>query len=193
MNLQEKIFHCRKKAGLSQEALAEKIGVSRQAISKWETGDAQPELSKLRLLAQTFQVSTDWLLSEEDSEPELPQRESPLPGAERREKENMDWIERIPGTIGCLLRRYGWLFGVYLSLSGAAVVGMGLLVRQMVSRIFGLQFAGFSSGPETEALAAMVRSNPMSAMSTFLLIFGLVLLLGGVILAIVLKRQAGRK
>ena len=38
MNLSEKILYCRKKAGLSQEALAEKLGVSRQAISKWETG-----------------------------------------------------------------------------------------------------------------------------------------------------------
>ena len=38
MNLAEKILYCRKKAGLSQEALAEKLGVSRQAVSKWETG-----------------------------------------------------------------------------------------------------------------------------------------------------------
>ena len=38
MKLNEKIWVCRKQAGLSQEALAEKIGVSRQAISKWETG-----------------------------------------------------------------------------------------------------------------------------------------------------------
>jgi len=38
MKLSDKIYHCRKKADLSQEALAERIGVSRQAISKWETG-----------------------------------------------------------------------------------------------------------------------------------------------------------
>ena len=43
MNLSEKILYCRKKAGLSQEALAEKLGVSRQAISKWETGESVPE------------------------------------------------------------------------------------------------------------------------------------------------------
>ena len=41
MKLNEKIYACRKKAGLSQEALAERIGVSRQAISKWETGVSQ--------------------------------------------------------------------------------------------------------------------------------------------------------
>lgn len=38
MKLNEKIYWCRKRAGLSQEALAERIGVSRQSISKWETG-----------------------------------------------------------------------------------------------------------------------------------------------------------
>ena len=38
MKLPEKILYCRKRAGLSQEALAERLGVSRQAVSKWETG-----------------------------------------------------------------------------------------------------------------------------------------------------------
>lgn len=38
MKLSEKILSCRKKAGLSQDALADRLGVSRQAISKWETG-----------------------------------------------------------------------------------------------------------------------------------------------------------
>lgn len=41
MTLSGKILYCRKKAGLSQEALAEKLGVSRQAVSKWETGVSQ--------------------------------------------------------------------------------------------------------------------------------------------------------
>lgn len=67
MNLSEKIQLCRKRAGLSQEALAEKLNVSRQAVSKWETGAAEPELSKLRALAAAFGVTADWLLSEEDA------------------------------------------------------------------------------------------------------------------------------
>ena len=66
MNLSEKIQLCRKRAGLSQEALAEKLNVSRQAVSKWETGAAEPELSKLRALAAVFGVTADWLLSEGD-------------------------------------------------------------------------------------------------------------------------------
>ena len=67
MNLSEKIQLCRKRAGLSQEALAEKLNVSRQSVSKWETGAAEPELSKLRALAAAFGVTADWLLSEEDA------------------------------------------------------------------------------------------------------------------------------
>lgn len=72
MNLSEKIYQCRKEAGLSQETLAEQIGVSRQSVSKWETGEADPEIAKLKLLSETFHVSVDWLLSEEDT-PETPQ------------------------------------------------------------------------------------------------------------------------
>ena len=68
MNLNERIYYCRKKTGLSQEALAEQLGVSRQSISKWENGDAVPEIGKLRLLAKVFGVTIDWLLSEDELE-----------------------------------------------------------------------------------------------------------------------------
>lgn len=76
MKLPEKILYCRKRAGLSQEELAGRLGVSRQAVSKWETGEAQPELSKLAPLAAELGVSVDWLLS--DAEPEEPRAEPEL-------------------------------------------------------------------------------------------------------------------
>ena len=60
MKLNEKIYDCRKKAGLSQDALAEQIGVSRQAVSKWEIGSAQPDLDNIVALAKVFGVTTDW-------------------------------------------------------------------------------------------------------------------------------------
>lgn len=66
MKLNEKILHCRKAAGLSQEALAAKLGVSRQALSKWELGDTVPELDNLVALAKTFGVTTDELLGLEE-------------------------------------------------------------------------------------------------------------------------------
>ncbi len=59
--LSEKIYALRRKNGLSQEQLAEKIGVSRQAISKWEGGLATPELEKLKALCACFQITMDEL------------------------------------------------------------------------------------------------------------------------------------
>lgn len=62
MTLGERISINRKQLQFSQEQLADKIGVSRQAVSKWEQDIAQPELDKLISLARLFSVSTDLLL-----------------------------------------------------------------------------------------------------------------------------------
>ena len=59
--LAEKIYTLRRKQGLSQEQLAEKIGVSRQAVSKWEGGLSTPELDKLKALSECFQITLDEL------------------------------------------------------------------------------------------------------------------------------------
>lgn len=60
--LSEKIYALRRKSGLSQEQLAEKIGVSRQAISKWEGGLSTPELDKLKALSEFFGITVDELV-----------------------------------------------------------------------------------------------------------------------------------
>ena len=70
MILADKITNLRKKAGWSQEELAEKLGVSRQAVSKWESAQSVPDLNKVLLLAKTFGVTTDYLLRDECEEPE---------------------------------------------------------------------------------------------------------------------------
>ena len=62
MKFYEKITLLRKQKGLTQEALAFKLGISRQAISKWETGECEPDISKLKELAKLFNVSIDYLL-----------------------------------------------------------------------------------------------------------------------------------
>ena len=67
--LSERIYTLRRKQGLSQEQLAEKIGVSRQAISKWEGGLSTPELDKLKALSDCFGVTLDELTSEEKGAP----------------------------------------------------------------------------------------------------------------------------
>ena len=60
---EDQIKHYRKQAGLSQEKMAEKIGVSRQAITKWENGTGTPDISNLMAIANLFQISIDELLS----------------------------------------------------------------------------------------------------------------------------------
>lgn len=68
MTLEEQIRHYRKQAGLSQEKMADKIGVSRQAITKWENGTGIPDISNLMAIADLFQISVDELLSGEKNE-----------------------------------------------------------------------------------------------------------------------------
>lgn len=63
MSLGEKLLDLRKKAGLSQEEVADKLGVSRQTVSKWETDQTVPELIKVKLLSQLYNVSYDYLIS----------------------------------------------------------------------------------------------------------------------------------
>lgn len=69
MILADKIIENRKKNGWSQEELAEKLGVSRQSVSKWESAQAIPDMNKILQLSQIFGVSTDYLIKDEITEP----------------------------------------------------------------------------------------------------------------------------
>ena len=64
MTLREKLIVLRDKSGISQMALAHQLGVSRQAVSRWESGDVTPTMDKLKALAKIYDVSLDWLCSD---------------------------------------------------------------------------------------------------------------------------------
>ncbi len=64
MSLGEKLIQLRKKEGLSQEEVAEKLNVSRQTVSKWETDQTVPELFKIKSLSQLYNISYDYLIGE---------------------------------------------------------------------------------------------------------------------------------
>ena len=68
MSFADRLRMSRKEKGYSQEQLAEDLGVSRQSITKWETGTAYPKIKKLLLLSIRFEKSLDWLLFDEKSE-----------------------------------------------------------------------------------------------------------------------------
>lgn len=171
MNLQEKILYLRKKAGLSQEALAEKLGVSRQAVSKWETGDATPELSKLVLLAKEFNVTTDWLLSDDDAyEKAEKQRQMPETGF---------------GFIKRLVKKYGWLAGIYIAVSGIPFTLFGWFIRFRLLKSFAsvanVHFMAFDNE---------LRNSPMFHIGTIVMITGIVIIIAGVALAVFLKKKS---
>ena len=222
MNLAGKILYCRKKAGLSQEALAEKLGVSRQAVSKWETGDAVPELSKLVLLAKAFDVTTDWLLSESEPEPE----ESPepeIPPVPETPAQSSNWVESIPGVIGRLIRRYGWLYGVYTALAGLGFIVIGAIARgvslSMERSFFGdmggmscfggyggfSDFAGsgtiwydsagnvISSPFGSSGIGSSGFTNPVAVVGTVVIVIGVVMLIAGAVLAVYLRKRGSTK
>jgi lactoylglutathione lyase len=62
MDIGKRVQSLRMKSGLSQEALAEKLGVTRQSVSKWELGQALPDTEKIVQISRLFGVSADWLL-----------------------------------------------------------------------------------------------------------------------------------
>lgn len=166
MKLHEKICYCRKKAGLSQEALAEKIGVSRQAVSKWETGDAVPEIGKLPLLAKTFGVTADWLLSEDEPHTER--------APEYQPRASRDWVDRFSDSadrITCratdFFKRHGWICGILLTAYG---------IFRFLSTVIPL--LSFPSGMIGTATAFGFGS----------ILTGIASTVGGIVLTVVLKK-----
>lgn len=79
MILADKIVTLRKRAGWSQEELAEQLGVSRQSVSKWEGAQSVPDMQKVVQMSRLFGVTTDYLLKEELGEPEPAPAESDAP------------------------------------------------------------------------------------------------------------------
>ena len=74
MKLHEKIYQLRKQAGMSQEEAAERLNISRQALSRWENGTAQPAANNIIEICKLFGVTSDYLLNDEyESDDDLPQ------------------------------------------------------------------------------------------------------------------------
>lgn len=133
MTLGEKIQELRRRYSMSQDVLAERLEVSRQAVSKWERDEAMPETDKVIRLAQLFGVSTDYLLREEQPLPP-PNQEPP------RGKSAGDRLERF-------IRRHGYKAGYFMVAGGALLCVIALLVMLLIPGMFSaVQSAGGSDG-----------------------------------------------
>lgn len=110
MKFNEKLLKLRKEKGYSQEELAQMLGVSRQAISKWEVSDSYPEIENVLEISKLFQVSTDYLLNDQQEEMNVLKEES--------EK-----------------KHYGFLLGVIISVIGLIFSAMGWYENQTFREI----------------------------------------------------------
>lgn len=109
MTFEERLVQLRKARGMSQEELAEKVGVSRQAVSKWETGDAQPDYVKLMALADALGVSLDDLCGREPPSAPAGQTETPAPESAPKKKRWVFWLAAVLAAV--LLLGVGVLIG----------------------------------------------------------------------------------
>ena len=98
MALSEKLYLLRKKSGLSQEQLAEQLNVSRQAISKWESGQSVPESDKLLSISSYFNVSLDYLMKEE----EISENATTHEQKNNETIQNRDRTKWLLGIIACI-------------------------------------------------------------------------------------------
>ncbi len=168
MKLHEKIYYCRKKTGMSQEVLAEKIGVSRQAISKWETGDAMPELSKLKSLCDVFGVTADWMISEDEPE-ETPKKE-PVIYPDRISRFD-DITDKIADGAEKIFKKYAWICGIAVILIG---------VYRIINAIMPLFTAGG------------YMPDSFIFFSFFHALIGFAFIAGGIVLTVVLKKWCNK-
>lgn len=169
MTIGDRIAKYRRNQGLSQEELAEKLGISRQSVSKWERNESLPEADKIPLLAQVFSITTDELLT--GGEPKAQQ----APPPSRRQGAGA-WV--------CwLFRRWGWVGGLILAGYGAAIMGVGFIGR-----------AAFQSMlPPMEIFTDGVTLGQPAFLITNLAIgIGGAVVLGGLVAALVLWRKRNR-
>ena len=144
LQLYGKIQARRKALGLSQEELAQRMGVSRQSVTKWETGLSAPDLDRLVELADTLGVSLDYLLRDQVDMPEASagqEEGAVLPPEEKTERVPAAAADRDM-TTG---RRIALAAGVLIFLIGAA----GLLTMWIFSELFPVQLVDLRGGVHT--------------------------------------------
>ncbi|HJD97608.1 helix-turn-helix domain-containing protein [Mailhella massiliensis] len=148
LQLYGKIQARRKALGMSQEELAQRMGVSRQSVTKWETGLSAPDLDRLVELADTLGVSLDYLLREQADGPEaaavsVEQGEAApaeSPAEEKNERESAP-----PAPASTAARHIALAAGVLVFLIGAG----GLLTMWIYSELFPVQLVDGRGGVHT--------------------------------------------
>lgn len=143
MNVADRIQNLRKIKGLSQEELADKIGVSRQAVSKWESEQSLPDMEKIILLSDFFDVTTDYLLK----------------GIEPKTDQMIRKTDaRIFAIVGTGLNFIGLFISIllWLDIQSLSAVAAGLVIMAMGCMLF--------------VIGLLTADNKKAAIKTFWLI-----------------------
>ena len=144
LQLYGKIQARRKALGLSQEELAQRMGVSRQSVTKWETGLSAPDLDRLVELADTLGVSLDYLLRDQADAPEGPAESGEAAPAESLPEERGE--KTTPAQpASAAARHIALAAGVLMFLIGAG----GLLTMWIYSELFPVQLVDGRGGVHT--------------------------------------------
>lgn len=136
MNIADRIQNLRKARGISQEELADKIGVSRQAVSKWESEQSTPDIEKIILLSNYFETTTDYLL-----------KGTPPVGESEKQ-----WSAMLFTMAGTILNGIGLVSSIIIWLERQMVyaVGIGLVIMLLGTGAF---LAGQFIGTKDKARA----------------------------------------
>lgn len=167
MSVGSRIYNNRKRLFLSQDALAEKLGVSRQTISKWETDEVLPDANNLKLLSNCFSISTDELLF----------------GESRFVNDNE--FETKLNNIGekgtNLFKRHWQKLGYYLMYTSVPFLIFGFIGRMMANN-----FRDFddSMGFIDTSFGFPDPSRIILQIPTFILLLGLLILVIGIVLVV---------
>ncbi len=151
MTIGQRIAQLRKAKGLSQEDLAERVGVSRQAVSKWELDQATPDAEKIVSLAAALGVTTEQVLLGPD----------PTPGGETTAQQYQDHAGgstppdptprstdaasgALPSSVRRFVQRHGYKAGYLLIAYGAASLLLGLIMMFVIHTFFSTVESEFS-------------------------------------------------
>ncbi len=145
LQLYGKIQARRKALGLSQEELAQRMGVSRQSVTKWETGLSAPDLDRLVELADTLGVSLDYLLRDQADAPEGPAESGEAAPAESLPEERGEKTTTPAQPASAAARHIALAAGVLMFLIGAG----GLLTMWIYSELFPVQLVDGRGGVHT--------------------------------------------
>lgn len=145
LQLYGKIQARRKALGLSQEELAQRMGVSRQSVTKWETGLSAPDLDRLVELADTLGVSLDYLLRDQVELSDVPSEPGESIPGEIPSEEKTEKSASPSASSGATARHIALAAGVLLFLIGAG----GLLTMWIYSELFPVQLVDGRGGVHT--------------------------------------------